>query len=352
MSARLRELEERRRSRADHAATTPRNMMIALLCVLLLCMLVQHTRFLARFFASLPEWQRPKSRRGPKLRDNDSLPPVSAIPNSATFLTDRFQLRHLRRVAGGGLFSGWILRKGQPPTGLTSPSLESKEGFDSPHSRPSPSRSASVDSLSHAPLCPTGPQFLPPPHVKPALSHLPFSRWLYVAPFSWLPSPFASTVKVPQLCVIALYLIVNTVALFWKSNPLPPTPKHPYGNDFQRSGLIAMAQIPLVVALGVRGNIIGLCVGKGYERLKTLHKIVGRVCFTASTIHTAFWGEYRIPLQTQNADCRSCQMDLDGQASRVLQEAFRPVRLGRFGCAHPHCRLVASVGSKALVRLV
>lgn len=263
--------------------------MIALAGILLLCMLVQHTRFLARLFASLPERSDPsKQRGGPRLRE-DSLPPVSAIPNSATFMTSQF--RTLRRVAGGGLFSGWILRKGQTPTGLTSPSLESKEGFESPYSRPSPSRSASVDSISQAPLCPSGPRFLPPPHVKPALNHLPFSRWLHVAPFSWLPEPFGSTVKVPMLYVIAAYLVVCIVALFWKSNPLPPTPQRPYGNDFQRSGLIAMAQIPLVVALGVRGNIIGLCVGKGYERLKTLHKIVGRVCFIASTIHTAFWGE-------------------------------------------------------------
>jgi hypothetical protein len=52
-----------------------------------------------------------------------------------------------------------------------------------------------------------------------------------------------------------------------------------------------MVQIPLVIALGVRGNIIGLCVGKGYERLKTFHKIVGRVCFLSSGLHTAFWSK-------------------------------------------------------------
>jgi hypothetical protein len=176
---------------------------------------------------------------------------------------------------------------------LTSPDIDSKEGFDHPDSRPGmPSRSMSVDSASYpSSLGPATPQLIPPPHLKPALNHLPFSRWLHVAPFSRIPAPFGSTLKVPQLYIVAAYLTVCVIALFWKSNPLPPTPSKPYGNDYQRSGLIAMVQIPLVVALGVRGNIIGLCVGKGYERLKTFHKIVGRTCFLASAIHAAFWRE-------------------------------------------------------------
>jgi len=95
----------------------------------------------------------------------------------------------------------------------------------------------------------------------------------------------------PQLVVIALYIAVCVTALLWKSDPLPPTAAKPYGNDFQRSGLVGMVQIPLVIALGVRGNIIGLCVGKGYERLKTFHKIVGRVCFLATGLHVAFWSK-------------------------------------------------------------
>lgn len=262
--------------------------MLTFAAVLLLCMLVQHTRFLARLFASVSD--RKRSPRTDKRRASDEFPPVSAI-NSATYLTDQSQLQNTRRVGGGGLFSGWILRKGTPPTGLTSPDVYSKEVFGS-DSRPGPpSRNMSVDSSYPLSLGPTPPKFIPPPHFKPALHHLPFSRWLHVAPLSRLPSPFGSTLKVPQLYIIAAYLIVCCIAMFWKTNPLPPTPSKPYGNDFQRSGLIAMVQIPLVVALGVRGNIIGLCVGKGYERLKTFHKIVGRTCFIASAVHTAFWGE-------------------------------------------------------------
>ena len=267
-------------------------MMLAFAAVLLLCMLVQHARFLTRLFASFPE-RKPSTgstRKYGNRRSSDDLPPVSAI-NSATWLTDRSQLRSTRRVGGGGLFSGWILRKGQPVTGLTSPDLDSKEGFDDSDSRPGmPSRSMSVDSATYpSSLGPPPPQLIPPPHLKPALNYLPFSRWLHVAPFSRIPAPFGSTLKVPQLYIIAAYLTVCIIALFWKSNPLPPTRAKPYGNDYQRSGLIAMVQIPLVVALGVRGNIIGLCVGKGYERLKTFHKIVGRTCFLASSIHSAFW---------------------------------------------------------------
>lgn len=271
----------------DHLATTPRNMMIGFAALLLLCMLVQHTRFLARLFASLPEL-----KTGRKRSARDDMPPVSAMPNSATFLAaDRSQYR---KVGGGGLFSGWILRKGQQPTGLTSPELASKEGFQSPIDvGGGPLTATSATSSSFPPASAHAPaRMLPPPHVKPALNHLPFARWLHVSPFSRLPSPFGSILKVPQLYIIGAYISICAVALFWKSNPLPPTPERPHGNDFQRSGLIGMVQIPLVIALGVRGNIIGLCVGKGYERLKAFHKIVGRVCFIASTIHTAFWSEH------------------------------------------------------------
>jgi ferric-chelate reductase len=63
--------------------------------------------------------------------------------------------------------------------------------------------------------------------------------------------------------------------------------------DFIRTGLVALAQIPLVVALGVKGNLLGLCVGMGYEKMKAFHKIVGRVIFLAATLHVALYRECR-----------------------------------------------------------
>jgi hypothetical protein len=247
-------------------------MMYAFTAIFALCVIIQQPRFLARLMASLP---------GRKRHVQDDLPPISAIPHSAIALTHS-QPQVPRRVSGGEMFSGWVLRKGQLPTTLFSPTVESKEVF-------TPYGESNMQSPGPSPLA-TAPALIPPPHVNPILNHLPFARWVHSAPFLGLPAPFGSLVHMPAFFVIGLYLAVCITALLWKTNPLPPTAARPYGNDFQRSGLVGMVQIPLVIALGVRGNIIGLCVGKGYERLKTFHKIVGRVCFLASGLHTAFWG--------------------------------------------------------------
>ena len=56
--------------------------------------------------------------------------------------------------------------------------------------------------------------------------------------------------------------------------------------------MVALVHVPMVIALGVRGNLVGLCVGKGYERLKVFHKLVGRILFLCATLHTAFYSEF------------------------------------------------------------
>jgi hypothetical protein len=91
--------------------------------------------------------------------------------------------------------------------------------------------------------------------------------------------------------LIVGYLLLNAFALIWRSDITPTTKVKGYGYDFYRTGLVAITQLPLAVGLGVRGNIVGLCVGKGYEKLKRLHKIVGRVLFLAATLHTVFYCE-------------------------------------------------------------
>jgi ferric-chelate reductase len=248
-------------------------MMYAFTIILFVCAILQSPRFIARLYASLP---------GRKSQVQSDLPPPSAIPHSAIALThSRQQVQ--RQVGGGGVFSGWFLQKGNLPTGLFSPTIESKEAFSD--------YGGDVQSPGTGPASSETPSLLPPPHINPILNHLPFARWVHGAPFLSLPAPFGSLMHMPQLFIIGLYLAVCFTALLWKTNPLPPTAARPYGNDFQRSGLVGMVQIPLVIALGVRGNIIGLCVGKGYERLKTFHKIVGRVCFLATGMHVAFWSE-------------------------------------------------------------
>ncbi|KAL3422334.1 ferric reductase like transmembrane component [Phlyctema vagabunda] len=56
-----------------------------------------------------------------------------------------------------------------------------------------------------------------------------------------------------------------------------------------RTGFIAIAQIPLIVLLAGKRNIIGLIVGVGYERLNWLHRWVARALLFTILIHMGYW---------------------------------------------------------------
>ena len=179
-----------------------------------------------------------------------------------------------KRVGGGNLFRGWRLASGK--RSASRPDYVNIWGKD---------QDLEDDSALHTPA----PTFKPAPHVVPVLQHLPFSGTLFWAPFAKLPSAFASSVGLSELYVIFAYLLVGIFALVWRSDLSTPTQTKGSGSDFARSGLVSISQLPIVVALGVRNNIIGLAVGKGYERLKRLHKVVGRFVFLAALIHAGHY---------------------------------------------------------------
>jgi predicted ferric reductase len=56
-----------------------------------------------------------------------------------------------------------------------------------------------------------------------------------------------------------------------------------------RAGFIAICQIPLVVLLAGKRNIIGLLIGVGYERLNWLHRWVARSLLLTVLIHMGFF---------------------------------------------------------------
>ncbi|WWC71353.1 uncharacterized protein I206_105308 [Kwoniella pini CBS 10737] len=270
-------VQEQKDDQMGMDSTMPRNLYLAFSGLLLLCMIISHPRFLARLFASLPT-----SSSQPKKKDQ-----VIIYPYSKQSIES---LRPKREVSGGDLSQGWFLRKGRNSrieisSPISTPDTSSKKDpFNSAFAYDEKSlSSATLDSSSYS-----NPKYYPPPHIIPLLNHLPFSStFQFVTPFSILPSHLKSHLTLPQLYLIVGYLILIAFALVWKSDLSPASKDKGYGSDWMRSGLVATAQIPLTIALGVRGNIIGLCVGKGYERLKVYHKIVGRVVFLASTIHGA-----------------------------------------------------------------
>lgn len=257
-------------ARLTQAATTPLYLMLAFLGILVFCMLIQHPRFLARLFASLPSKRR-----------KNKIDPTYAF-RSVTARLGNIEERGDTKVGGGELETGWILRTGTQQTSSAHRTFDEKDD---------PFASPLDDVFSPKPILQPSPTLSPPPHIAPMLSHLPFASWLLWSPLMRLPRPFASNMKLPYLYVILAYLTLIALALIWKSDVTPSSSTKGYGSDFARTGMVGLSQFPLVVALGVRGNVIGLCVGKGYERLKVLHKIVGRVTLLAVTFHMCFWGE-------------------------------------------------------------
>ncbi|WWC90475.1 uncharacterized protein L201_005411 [Kwoniella dendrophila CBS 6074] len=272
-------------------STMPRNLYLAFAGLLVLCMIISHPRFLARLFASLPT----------KKNQNTSVK-VKVLPYSKESLESVNQLQETKReVSGGDLSQGWFLKRGEIENRIQIDSPLTTAGLSDTCSKKDPFASQFEEKLRNVQPIITKyqqqqqsenqvPVYYPPPHIIPLLEYLPFSsKFLLFTPFSKLPAKLhlKSYLTLPQIYLIGGYLILNCFALIWKSDLTPSSKDKGYGSDWMRSGLVATAQIPLTIALGVRGNIIGLCVGKGYERLKVYHKIVGRIVFLASTIHGA-----------------------------------------------------------------
>ncbi|KAK8854595.1 hypothetical protein IAR55_003334 [Kwoniella newhampshirensis] len=202
------------------------------------CMILSQPRFLARVYASMPHRER----------------------NQA--------------VGGGDLRDGWLLRrKGRPHPGSVKSSRWTISKTDNEGSGPL------VDSHTRS------QQLQPPPHLNLALSFLPFSSALLVSPFAKLPRIARSYMTLTQLLLILSFVALLAFTLIYKSDLSPSTRTKGSGQNFQRAGSVATALIPLTIALGVRGNVIGLCVGEGYERLKIFHKVIGRLLFVAVIVH-------------------------------------------------------------------
>ncbi|KAG8948220.1 hypothetical protein FRC03_000793, partial [Tulasnella sp. 419] len=79
-----------------------------------------------------------------------------------------------------------------------------------------------------------------------------------------------------QLMLYAVYAIMIIVAMF-----VFATPKV----SVRRAGWIAISQLPFVLLLASKNNILGALLGVGYERLNYIHRWVGKAIFFASLFH-------------------------------------------------------------------
>jgi ferric-chelate reductase len=75
-----------------------------------------------------------------------------------------------------------------------------------------------------------------------------------------------------------------------------------------RATLLSMAQLPLIVLLAGKNNLIGYVTGVSYERLNVLHRWVARTLFLTSTIHgfSQVYGWSRYGLVTIESQTDAC----------------------------------------------
>jgi predicted ferric reductase len=241
----------------------------ATLCLLAFAFLFSLSRFLVRLYSSIGRKQgaigKSSSKSGLTYAFTDG---PNAVAKSQPQMGDRI-------VSGGDLWKGWFLQRGR--LGSTGRRPEGEDPF-------------SCDNCTAALPCGDRAHLAPPPHFNVGTSYLPFS-WIWTsAPLARMPSFLYTTVELRLLVIVLVYSIFCIVALFYKCDfgPQPPANLMKYGpgRNFKRSGIIAVTQLPVVLALGVRGNIPGLVIGKSYDHLRIIHKVSGRICFAASAIHS------------------------------------------------------------------
>ncbi|KAL8716134.1 MAG: hypothetical protein Q9220_000039 [cf. Caloplaca sp. 1 TL-2023] len=89
-----------------------------------------------------------------------------------------------------------------------------------------------------------------------------------------------------RLWAVMAELVLVLALCFYRLNPRDQWQWEDLG---YRTGFIAAAQLPLVVLLAGKRNIIGWLIGSSYERLNWLHRWVSRILFLTVTIHMGFW---------------------------------------------------------------
>lgn len=110
------------------------------------------------------------------------------------------------------------------------------------------------------------------------------------------PAKQAFWLKVPPFGTISLLLIYLgfVLALEFIDNDVPGA-QH-YTALGLRAGWLAIAQVPLLILLAGKNNLIGFVTGVSYERLNVLHRWVSRMLLLLATMHMGYqnygWDQY------------------------------------------------------------
>ncbi|OCB87147.1 hypothetical protein A7U60_g5661 [Sanghuangporus baumii] len=122
--------------------------------------------------------------------------------------------------------------------------------------------------------------------------------------------PLSANKTTGKLFLTLAYVVTIHVIVLDGDNPF----LNPIVNP-NRLGYIAISQIPVVIALGTKNNVIGMLLGIGYEKLNFLHRLVGLVVFITANVHATV---YIISfVSTQNFEALQAPFIQAGQAGLI-----------------------------------
>ncbi|KAI0339262.1 hypothetical protein BDW22DRAFT_613990 [Trametopsis cervina] len=89
--------------------------------------------------------------------------------------------------------------------------------------------------------------------------------------------PIRPGLTVGGASILVAYFITLAYAGLYKSNLL---------TDPLRTGYVAISQIPVVIILATKNNVLGMLLGAAYTRLNYLHRFAGRLLILAVNVHS------------------------------------------------------------------
>jgi ferric-chelate reductase len=115
-----------------------------------------------------------------------------------------------------------------------------------------------------------------------------YPQWTLVRSAFWLKVPPLGTI------LVLLAYLAFILALEFINNDIPGA-QH-YAALGVRAGWLAIAQMPLLILLAGKNNLVGLVTGVSYERLNVFHRWVSRGLLLLATLHFGYqnygWAQY------------------------------------------------------------
>lgn len=126
--------------------------------------------------------------------------------------------------------------------------------------------------------------------VRPIHNLVAFFRFVFYRPIpqlrirkGWRPIVFPSlgvTVIILGAMLLGILYTCLPQPLFWQSITYGSPPLA------VRSGMLAVALMPWIVALAMKANLISMITGISHERLNVLHRWAAYICLILSILHT------------------------------------------------------------------